>query len=103
MGSHMKVIDRRDALRGIVAFSAASLVGCNSKASCTDTSGLGTDDVTARVVTAAYVEPSTDPAKKCSGCSQFQPTAPNKCGGCKVVKGPISPEAGCKLWAAKPA
>ena len=91
------------AVLSAAALVPTSLLACNSKPSCNDASGLSTDEVNARIVTAAYVDQSADPAKKCSGCAQFLPAAPNKCGGCKVVKGPINPEGGCKLWQAKPA
>jgi hypothetical protein len=44
-----------------------------------------------------------DATKRCSGCLHYLPAAPNKCGGCKVVKGPINPDGNCNLYAAKPA
>ncbi len=99
---------RREALRRLVVLSAAAatpawLVGCSKKPNCTDVTGLSPDDVTMRNTTAAYVDQAPDPAKKCSGCIQYTPAAPNACGGCKVVKGPINPDGWCKLYVAKPA
>ena len=92
-------VGRRQALLHLAVFSAAGvLAACSRKPSCTDVTGLSPDDVTQRLNTAAYTEPATDPAKKCSTCAQFQ--AGSGCGTCKVVKGPISPEGGCKLWVA---
>jgi hypothetical protein len=100
-------IDRREAIRRLGLFSTAALASqlfsaCKSKPNCNDVSGLSPDDVRTRNETAGYVEHSPDPAKKCSLCAQYQPGAPNACGGCKVVKGPIDAEAYCKLWAARP-
>jgi len=101
-------LDRREALRHLAVLSAAAVVpgfllGCSKKPSCEDVTGLAPADVAIRTQTAAYVEVATDPTKKCSACVQYTPAAPNACGGCKVVKGPINPEGGCKLFAPKPA
>jgi hypothetical protein len=101
-------IARRDALRHLAVLSAAAvvpgfLVACSKKPSCEDVSGLAPADLTVRRDTAQYVDTAADPAKKCSGCAQYIPAAPNACGGCKVVKGPINPEGGCKLFVPKPA
>lgn len=100
-------MNRREAIRTL-AFSTAALlpawlVACKSKPSCNDVSGLSTDELNARVNAAGYVERSPDPAKTCANCVHYVPGAPSACGGCKVVKGPIAPEAYCRLWVAKPA
>lgn len=101
-----RIYSRRDALRisltvlgaGGAAFAA---MGCGKKElACTDTSALSADDVSARTAL-AYVDKSPDAAKMCSGCMQFIPAAPDQCGGCKVVKGPINPAGYCKVWGAK--
>lgn len=92
-------MNRRQALRHLFVFSAAgALLACSKKPSCNDITGLKPEEVTTRLNTAAYTETATDPLKKCSGCAQFQPGS--GCGTCKVVKGPINPEGGCKLWVA---
>ncbi len=65
--------------------------------------GLAPADVAIRTQTAAYVEAAADVSKKCALCVQYVPAAPNACGSCKVVKGPINPEGGCKLFVPKPA
>lgn len=101
-------IPRREALRRLVVLSAAAavpawLVGCKSSPTCTDVSGLSPDDVTMRNQTAAYVDKSPDPSKKCSACSLYKPAGPDACGTCTAVKGPINPEGSCKLFVAKPA
>lgn len=100
-------IDRREAIRRLALFSTAALAtqfvsACKSKPSCNDVSSLSPDEVRARNDAAGYVEHSPDPAKKCSGCVHYVPGAPNACGGCKVVKGPIDADAYCKLWTARP-
>jgi hypothetical protein len=102
-------IPRREAIRRLALFSAAAaapawLLACKGKPSCTDVSGLSSDDINARNNTAAYVDATPDPAKKCSNCVQFVAAGdPKACGSCKVVKGPINPEGYCRLWVAKPA
>jgi hypothetical protein len=101
-------IHRREALRhlavvSISAFAPAMLAACSKKPSCSDLSGLSTDEVNQRNSIAAYTETAMDASKRCSLCAQFVPAAPNACGSCKVVKGPINPEGTCKLFVAKPA
>jgi hypothetical protein len=102
-------IPRREALQqlavlSVSALAPAGLLACSRKASCTDVTGLGTDDVNQRINVASYVDQAPDPAKKCVLCVQFiAATAPNACGLCKVVKGPINPDGTCKLFVAKPA
>lgn len=103
----MNRIPRREALRHLAIFSASAvvpgfLVGCSKKPSCEDVTGLAPADVAVRQQTAAYTEVATDPAKKCNACLQYVAAAPNACGGCKVVKGPINPAGGCKLFQPKP-
>lgn len=101
-------IDRREALRRLALFSTATavsglLIACKSKPSCNDLTSLTPDEVRARNDTAGYVEHAPDPSKKCAGCMHYVTAPPNTCGGCKVMKGPIDPEASCKLWAPRPA
>ena len=58
--------------------------------SCTDTISLSAADAQVRT-TLAYVDRSIDPLKTCLGCQHVVPGAPDACGSCKVVKGPINP------------
>ncbi len=97
-------IDRRTAL-GHLVFAAAPtwLLACKGEATCLDVTGLSPDEVNTRNNVAAYIDRATDASKKCLACVQYVPGTPNACGGCKVVKGPIHPEGGCKLFVAKPA
>jgi hypothetical protein len=100
-------IHRREALRHLAVLSAAAVVpgllaGCSKKPSCEDVTGLSPADVAVRRDTAAYVETAADPAKRCALCAQYLAAAANACGSCKVVKGPINPEGGCKLFVPTP-
>jgi hypothetical protein len=63
---------------------------------------LSSTDAQTRV-TLAYVDNSVEPGKSCTRCQQFIPAAPDACGTCKVVKGPINPSGYCKSFVAKPA
>jgi hypothetical protein len=104
-------LSRRDVLQRSAAVGALAVFGtaaaaCNKSPSaaglaCTDTSGLSPTDLQVRT-SLAYVDVSTEPGKMCSNCQQFIAGAPNACGTCKVVKGPISPKGYCKSFVAKP-
>jgi len=100
-------IPRRDALRHLAVVSLSAFVpgtvACSKRVSCMDVTGLSPEEVNQRNNVAAYVELAQDAAKKCSLCAQFVAGAANACGSCKVVKGPIHPDGGCKLFVAKPA
>ncbi len=100
-------IPRRGALRHLAVLSVSALVpggliACSRKPSCADVSGLGPDDVNQRSNIAAYAEQSPDAARRCALCAQFVAAAPNACGTCKVVKGPINADGTCKLFVARP-
>lgn len=102
-----QIYSRRDALRTVsltvLAAGAWGTLGCSKKElTCVDTTGLTPDEITART-TLGYVDKTPEPAKLCSNCIQYVPAAPDKCGGCKVLKGPVHPSGYCKVWAAKPA
>lgn len=98
-------ISRRDALKKVsltvLAAGAWGAMGCGKKElTCTDTSGLSADEIAART-TLAYADKSADAAKNCANCMQYNAGPPDKCGGCKVLKGPVAPTGYCKVWAAK--
>jgi hypothetical protein len=100
-------LSRRDVLKRSAAFGVLAAVGgvaCSKpkSLSCADTTSLSSADAQTRV-TLAYVDNSVEPGKMCSGCQQFVPAAPDACGTCKVVKGPINPKGYCKSFVAKPA
>jgi hypothetical protein len=100
-------LSRRDVLKRSAALGLLAAVGsaaCSKPKtlSCNDTMSLSSADAQTRV-TLQYVDNSMQPGKMCSGCQQFIPAAPDQCGTCKVVKGPINPKGYCKSFVAKPA
>jgi hypothetical protein len=102
----MHKLSRRCLLEQAGAFGAALATGCGKEKpkplSCVDTTGLSPVDLQVRAAL-AYVDLSIMPGKMCSNCQQFVPGAPNVCGTCKVVKGPINPTGYCKSFVLKPA
>ena len=70
---------------GLVVLGAAACKSEPPPLACTDVSALTPEE-----------------AKVCTGCAQYKPGAPNTCGACILVKGPINPKGGCSVWAAKP-
>jgi hypothetical protein len=98
---------RREALRRLAIFSTVALpatwlLACSKAPNCEDTAGLTPEELEVRK-NAEYVPRALQVAKKCDGCAQWIAPAPDKCGGCKVIKGPVVAEGGCKLFVAKPA
>jgi len=99
-------LNRRAAFKPIAAVSVAVvapgwLLACSKKADCNDVSALSADDLRTRNEVAKYVDQTMEAAKRCTACVQYVPAAPDQCGGCKVVKGPINPNGGCILFVAK--
>jgi hypothetical protein len=71
--------------------------------SCSDTSALTSEGLQLRAML-AYTDVSPDPRKSCAQCQQFVPSpGTGVCGTCKVLKGPISPNGGCRAFVAKTA
>src|ERR1700744_704251 len=97
-------IHRREALRQLALFWTSLLIipACSRKPSCQDVTGLSADQINQRQNVAEANETTLDATKSCAACVQYVPGAANACGTCKVVKGPINPEGGCKLFVAKP-
>jgi hypothetical protein len=96
---------RRDVLQKSAALSLFAVVGtaCGKEhkaLNCTDTMSLSASDAQVRT-SLAYADKSPEPGKSCTGCQQFIPAAPDTCGSCKVLKGPINPAGYCKSFAAK--
>lgn len=108
MGSHAKPNDaaRRRLLLLTVEVAAATAasafaVACGGRPTCDDTTGLGADDAKARREH-KYFDSGPDPAKRCAGCAQFRGgPKEDACGGCEVLKGPVSPLGTCDLFVAK--
>lgn len=99
-------LSRREVLQRSTAFGVLAIVGAGcgkdqpKALSCTDTMSLSAADAQVRV-SLAYADNSPEAGKQCSGCQQFIPAAPDACGTCKVVKGPINPKGYCKSFVAK--
>ena len=103
----VKFDERRGFLRNVAAgltlfvpVSAAAVACGGKKLSCADTTGLTPDEQNQRTAL-QYADNAVDPAKKCDSCSLFKPVAPDQCGTCTALKGPISPQGGCTAWVAK--
>jgi hypothetical protein len=97
---------RREALRRLAMFTTAALpaawlLACSKAPNCEDTSALSPEELEVRK-NAEYAAQAMQVSKKCDGCAQWIAPAPDKCGGCKVIKGPIVAEGSCKLFAPKP-
>jgi hypothetical protein len=100
-------LSRREVLQRSAAFGVLAVVGvgCSKQPkalSCTDTMSLSASDAQVRV-SLLYVDNSVEAGKSCSGCQQFIPAAPDACGTCKILKGPINPKGYCKSFVAKTA
>jgi hypothetical protein len=99
-------LSRRAALRNALGISAAAIIpvsfltGCGSKLSCNDVTNLSPEDLKNRSDN-QYVDAAQDPKKNCGNCGLFTSGGENKCGTCKIVKGPVNPGGNCKNWAAK--
>lgn len=100
-------LTRRELLGRSLFFGAAASLGgsllqaCGGEGpTCSDTAGLSQADIGTRTAN-LYVDHTTDAAKRCDNCNFFRGAGDNACGTCQVIKGPISPAGGCRLWAAK--
>ena len=104
---------QRTAMVGAVTVGAGYLAACGGSGGstegggetaaldCTDTSALSEDQNLTRE-SLGYVDASTDPAKNCTNCQQFQaPAAEGSCGTCLVVPGSINPDGNCTAWVEK--
>lgn len=103
-------LSRREALQksmwiGSIAASSFWLgAACKKDESkelnCMNTSGLSPEEKQPRTAF-QYTDKSANPEQKCENCSLYKPAAPNQCGGCQSIKGPIHPQGYCKLWTKK--
>jgi hypothetical protein len=111
MSKKPKELGRRDAVRHLAIFAAAAAApawlatGCKGgdgekSLACTDTTGLTPDEISMRT-NLTYVEKTSDPAKACSKCNFFKAAAPDACGSCTLIKGPINPNGNCKSFVVK--
>ncbi len=68
---------------------------------CDDVTGLKPEDIEQRK-NLQYVDNSPEPSKLCSNCALYIPAeAGAPCGGCNLIKGPISPNGWCTSWVPK--
>jgi hypothetical protein len=68
---------------------------------CDDVSGLKPEEIEQRK-NLQYTDNTPDPAKNCANCALYiapQNNAP--CGGCNLIKGPVSPNGWCTSWVPK--
>ncbi|NUO51370.1 MAG: hypothetical protein HOV80_21155 [Polyangiaceae bacterium] len=85
-------------LRALTVLPAAMVFGCGGNVTCDDTSGLSPEEAKART-DQNYLDTGPDPVKHCELCAQWVAPAQAGCGGCKVLKGSISPKGSCNLFA----
>ena len=65
---------------------------------CGDLTGLTNAEIEVRK-NFEYVAQTPDPAKRCDNCGLWVvPAEGQKCGGCKIIKGPINPDGHCTAW-----
>jgi hypothetical protein len=111
-----KKISRKDFLvtAGVVGttliFGSAIITSCKKEEKehahtegpkCDDVSGLKPEEIEQRK-NLQYTDYSPDPAKLCSNCALYVAPENNApCGGCNLVKGPISPNGWCTSWVPK--
>jgi hypothetical protein len=104
MTDEKDLLERRRALQkialGALTLIPAASLACGKRLDCTDVAGLTPDEQEARRAN-VYVDKSPDPSKRCDNCGQYVAAAPDQCGGCKVLKGPVHPQGYCKLWVTK--
>ena len=87
----------RMASSGAALIPAAALVACGKELVCTDMAGLKPDEQEQRRQL-KYVDATPEPAKRCDNCAAFKPAAPDACGACTELKGPVHPRGYCTVW-----
>jgi len=90
-------LSRRNLLVGV----GLTVVGCRSKPppTCNEETGLTAAEREVRR-SLAYVDRAPEPSRACLGCSQYVvPKDSDGCGGCRLMKGGVSPAGTCKVFA----
>src|ERR1051325_9503870 len=97
----LPVVSRRAFVATLTGLAGAAVACSKAKPqfTCTDVSGLNEVDRDAREAQ-LYVDRTPNADKACARCVQFI-EAEQGCGSCKIVRGPIHPNATCKSFAAK--
>lgn len=81
-------------------FIFATVVPTLSIVGAAENTPLDPNDPTAKAL--GYVKTSPNPAQICANCSQFQGSASDASGGCKIFPGKqVAAGAYCKSWAKK--
>ena len=92
-------LTRRRVLLVVAGGFLAACKGMSSGGECADVSALSESDKQLRFQTLEYADRSSDPARTCAGCIQFEEAG--NCGKCQIIRGPISPGGRCKRWVTK--
>lgn len=45
-----------------------------------------------------YRDRAAEPARRCESCAHFTAAAPEACGSCRLMRGPVHPEGTCSVW-----
>ena len=89
---------RRVFLTGSAAL-ALSLLGCGKKPlECSGEAELPESARNARK-SAGYIDRSPDLKRACKECQQWEALGTDRCGSCKLLRGPIHPAGTCRLFA----
>jgi hypothetical protein len=71
-----------------------------SNLSCLDTTALASNDVVARGAL-GYMDRSPDSVHSCANCNHFTTAGTDRCGSCRLIRGPIHPDGWCRVWVVK--
>jgi hypothetical protein len=86
----------------LVAALLPIAAGCRSQGpSCSDGDALSTPERTLRASNEYTENSALGPEKSCSRCQFFRAGAPEACGVCQILGGPVNPAGHCNSWAAK--
>ena len=84
---------------GLIGCETAEATKPTETLSCNDTTGLTPEQIKGRE-NLQYVDVTPVPSKRCDNCNLWVAApAEGKCGGCKIMKGPIHPGGYCTAWA----
>ncbi len=98
---HDKIGRRVLLQRSLIVLAAAPVFGaCGSSGpDCSSTAGLDPTALANRTAQ-GYMEVSNRAASHCSSCRFYTAGAPDSCGTCTLIAGPINPNGYCNLFSA---
>ncbi len=68
---------------------------------CDDVTGLQPEEIEQRK-NLKYTDITPEAGKQCDNCALYiLPEGNNPCGGCNLIKGPVSPKGWCTSWVQK--